>query len=166
LISQLKTSNKNAVFDRPIRSWFKILEQEQGWHFEPRVVCEPGSESVLDFKRLGALRATRMLPYCMNIVRFLQIAVLETRIDFFNVAVEEFSVPASDQGASDRGLIVSFMVAREYREAIKSKLLLGGFRLVLRVRATQCIKTVTNSEFTIAEVHQRDHNSTAAGSGN
>ena len=92
--------------------------------------------------------------------------MLETRIDFFNVQLEDFSVPTSDQGTSDRGLVVAFMIAREYREYVDKKLMLWGYRLVLRVRATQFIKTFTNAEFTIAEVRRCNHNSTAACSGN
>jgi hypothetical protein len=63
----------------------------------------------------------------------LQIVFLNSREDFFNVNLEGFTVPASDQGASDRGLIVAFMVARENREEIENMLLLFGHRLVLRV---------------------------------
>jgi hypothetical protein len=67
----------------------------------------------------------------------LQIVFLNSREDFFNVDLEGFTVPTSDQGASDRGLIVTFMVARENREDIEQMLRLLGHRLVLRVSKVQ-----------------------------
>ncbi len=66
-----------------------------------------------------------------------QIVFLSSREDFFNVDLEGFVVPTSDQGASDRGLIVAFMVARENREDVEKMLLLLGHRLVLRVSKVQ-----------------------------
>jgi hypothetical protein len=64
---------------------------------------------------------------------FEQVFFLASREDFFNVALEGFVVPTSDQGVSDRGLIVTFMVSREHRDEVENMLLLLGHRLVLRV---------------------------------
>ncbi len=64
---------------------------------------------------------------------FVQVVLLNAREDFFNVNIEDFKVPTEDQGASDRGLIVTFMVAREVREMVYENLRLLGHRLVLRV---------------------------------
>lgn len=66
----------------------------------------------------------------------MQVTYLNSREDFFNVDMEGFVVPTSDQGPSDRGLIVAFMVARENRDDIEKMLLLLGHRLVLRVSKT------------------------------
>ena len=63
----------------------------------------------------------------------MQVVVLSAREDFFNDDLQGFKVPTSDQGDSDRGLIVAFMVARESREKIETNLRLKGHRLVLRV---------------------------------
>jgi hypothetical protein len=67
----------------------------------------------------------------------LKVVFLNSREDFFNVNTEGFSVPTYDQGDSDRGLIVDFMVAREHIEEVEKMMLLLGHRLVLRVSQHQ-----------------------------
>ena len=63
----------------------------------------------------------------------LKVVFLNSREDFFNVNTEGFSVPTYDQGDSDRGLIVDFMVSSEHIEEVEKMMLLLGHRLVLRV---------------------------------
>ena len=67
----------------------------------------------------------------------LKVVFLNSREDFFNAPLEDFTVPTSDQGASDRGLIVAFMVAREHRQTIHENLKLLGHRLILKVSKMQ-----------------------------
>lgn len=82
----------------------------------------------------------------------MQVVVLSAREDFFNDDLEGFKVPTSDQGASDRGLIVAFMVAREHREQIEINLRLQGHRLVLRVsNRLNIYKKVTAHVFTYVQ---------------